>query len=240
MGGLSSQESSSSSRVWKPQKEFLKDTYGQAQSLFESQGNLQDEAEGVLGQYLPQADEAYSGRIGDFRASDSILSGDNLGMNTLSNLQQGGINPHLQGYFDAANSAVNRNLTRNILPGIESTAQMAGQYGGTRQGIAEGIALSDANQQATDLASTMFGQAYDADQNRQLSAAGSYIQTGLGAQGQAATQGGNTINAANSLYNLGMDPYNRAWQPLQNYSNIVGGPTILSDASSSGNAWNIL
>ena len=240
MAGSSNQSSEQKSKVWKKQEPFLEKGYKEASGIYDTQGNLQDAAQQQLDPLYNQANQAYSQKLGDFSGTDSVLDGSNLGMGTLAEMQQGGINPNLEAHYNAANSAANRNLQRNILPGIESSAQMAGQFGSSRQGIAEGIALSDANQQSTDLAANMYGQAYDADQGRRLSAGQNYIQSSLGAQGQAATQGGNSISGAGNLYNLGMDPYSRAWEPLQNYSNIIGGPAILGSGSSSGSSFNIL
>lgn len=114
----------------------------------------------------------------DFMRDLMWYNGTDLGMKTLANMQEGGLNPFLRRMVNSAGKAVSRNLQRNILPSLVTGGNQANPYGGggSRQGIAEGLALSDANQQIADLATNLYGGAYDADQSRRLSAATNFSQ----------------------------------------------------------------
>lgn len=240
MAGSSSQSSQNKSKIDKVQQEYNKDLYAKAQAQQVSQGDMQATAQGALSPLYDDAYDAFSNNIQNYDVATGITDDSNAGMQTLLDLQQGGVGPLLDSYYQSALTGVNKNLTRNILPSIRSDAINAGQSGSSRHGIAEGLALSDANQTAADLASQMYGQAYDSDQQRRLAASSPYIQSGLGAEGQIATQGSNTISSAGQLYDMQLDPYDRAWDPLHAYKSIVGNQTILGEGSSSGSSWNIL
>lgn len=240
MAGSSSQESENESYVDPVQQDYNRNLYANAQHLFTQQANMKDVAQNALSPLYDDAYNAYANDIRDYSVSNDVADDSNQGMQTLLNLQEGGVSPLLDNYYESALGSVNRNLERNILPSIRDGAISAGQSGSSRHGIAEGLALSDANQQATEMANQMYGQAYDADQGRRLASAGQYIQSGLGAEGQSATQASNVINSAGQLYDMQLDPYSRAWDPLNSYKSIVGNQTILGEGSSSGSSWNIL
>lgn len=231
-----SNESQSESYVFRGQEPYLLDLYGSARALKEGQWDIGKDARSYVDQYFPQAEEAITSFPGIDNYFQDLTGGDNLGMQTFEDLQQGGLNPYLEGMFNSGARQINNNLQRNILPSVNDTGQAANPYGGggSRTGIAEGLALSDANQQMTDFAQNLYGQAYDADQNRRLSSAQNYITGGIqGAEGQVnlanATQQG-----IQGLINLGLSPYNAAWQPLLNAKQIVGDPVTLNTGSASG------
>ena len=77
-------------------------------------------------------------------------------------------NPYLT---DSAN-AISRNLTQNfqenMLPGINSGAMMAGGFGGSRQGVAQGIGMGRTQQAIGDAQASLYGNAYEGDQNRSM------------------------------------------------------------------------
>ena len=142
--------------------------------------------------------------------------GQNLGMGTQGQGQAQGVyddamtgfnrmmNPGVNPQLQAYSGDVQRNLDRNLLPSIQGTAQMQGQGGSSRQGIAEGLAISDSNQQITDMASNL----YNADMNR---------------MGQA-------MSMAPSLGTFGQQI---PWYNMNQYSGLLGDPTVLGGASGS-------
>lgn len=240
MAGSTSQSSQNSSTVDAVQQKHNADLYGQAQNLANSQGNIQQIAQNALDPLYQDAFGAYDRGVKNSDFANSVSDGSNAGMQTLNDLQAGGPNPAMEAYYQSAMTGVNNNLQRNILPSVQAGAIGSGQSGSSRHGIAQGLAMSDANQQATDLAGQMYGQAYDADQGRRLQASQGYIDSGLGAEGQAATQASNVIGAAGQLYDMQLDPMSRAWDPLNSYKGIVGNQTILGSGSSKGSSWNVL
>lgn len=109
------------------------------------------------------------------------------------------MNPYLQNQANAITQQANQNLTQNQLPAINSAAIAAGGYGGSRQGIAQALAIGQTNQGIANSLSSLYGNAYEADQNRALQQQSINNNYTLG-QGQLAL--GQT-QAANS-YNLGL------------------------------------
>lgn len=120
-------------------------------------------------------------------AYNQMVYGDSAQNPYLTGAIQKGINQSNNAFGNMQEDST-RNLMQNIMPGIRSGAVASGQYGGSRQGIAEGSAIGDfARQQQRAI--SQFGQnntdaavgaqagAYDAGQNRSLSA-----MSGLGAQ----------------------------------------------------------
>lgn len=145
--------------------------------------------------------------------------------------------------FQAQQQASTDNLMKNILPSIRSNSILSGQFGGSRQGIAEGNAIGDftkAQQQAlsqfgqnnTDAAVSAQSGAYNAGQDRSLSAT-----TGLGAQQygvaqqnsaqaqQAAlanAQAQNQVALANQQLQTGVDTNNAQLQQQAGQTNYGG------------------
>lgn len=162
----------------------------------------------------------------------------------------GGDNPLLDTNVALTLEQVSENLRRNVLPAIRSDAQSMGQFGGARQGVAEGLAISDANKQALQTASKMYGDQYVSDRAANLLSQRQGDATRLAAvQGimdlisggtAAASQG---VQVGEQLANLGLLPTdiranmaNLQWNPLVNYANILGAPVVLGSASSQGTA----
>ena len=229
-------QSFTNSRIYEGQENFLKDLYGQAQRTQRQQQNSGPIAQGFVDKYLPGAEAAQQELAGLNGYYSDIADGTNLGMQTFADLQQGGINPHLQGMVDDASFQITNNLQRKTLPSIRTGGNAANPYGGggSRQGIAEGLAMSDANQQLSNTVSQLYGQAYDADQNRRSQAAGAYLNAGNAAvQGQSALSNA-LAQGAQGLINLGLSPQQQAWLPLINSKQIIGSPAILQSGFSTG------
>ena len=114
------------------------------------------------------------------------------------------MNPGVNPQLQAYSGEVQRNLERNLLPAIQGQAGQFGQMGGSRQGIAEGLAVGDSNRQITDMAANL----YNADMNR---------------MGQAMSQ-------APSLGTFGQQI---PWYAMNQYSGILGDPTVMQGAAGS-------
>lgn len=185
--------------------------------------------------------------------TDPLISGLTNILNTPYQSAQGGSNPLLDANVAMTLEQASQNLQRNVLPDIGRTAQSAGQFGGSRQDIATGLALSDANQQAMQTASQMYGDQYASDRAANLQAEAAWQQNQLAAAQQIqALMGGQVSTAAQAptvggeLTNLGMAPssiYGTAAQaqfdPLANYAGILGAPVVLGSASDYGSSYGL-
>ena len=235
----------SSANVWAGQQPYLLDVYGKASALANS---LAPQTSGVaqtyanqftplINQSLENYGTAYSNAT---TALNPILSGTSPGQQTLMDLMAGGINPNLAAMVDAAGQSVATNLSRNILPSIISRGNQANMYGGGGSGerIATGLALSDANRQMAEMATNLYGQAYDADQARRMAAAQSYTNAAAGAAnqlyGMASAAPGIYSAGATDLINLGLAPYNQQWAQLLNQAGVIGGPVVLQSSGGGG------
>lgn len=126
---------------------------------------------------------------------------------------QKGINQGMEAFGNLQSDAT-RNLTEAILPNIRGGAIASGQYGGSRQGLSESKAVNDFSTQigraaqnvgrgAIDSAISAQAGAYDAGQNRGLSALGSLggQQYGSASQVLGNQQQANMQNAQNRQQN---------------------------------------
>ena len=154
-------------------------------------------------------------------------------------LQAFGENPELQNQINLLGQDIGRTFTQQLLPGIQSEAIGAGQLGGGREGVAQGLGLQSALGEFQRGASTLRSE----DINRQLQAATSLGQLGLGQQAQTAGQlesagalnlGG--IGALQGLFDLGQAGFDAEFGGLQQLAQILGDPTILNEAQASAQA----
>lgn len=124
-------------------------------------------------------------------------------------------NPYLADYAEGAVRPIYNNLTRNVLPSINAGAIAAGQGGGSsRRGIAEGIAMSDANQQALDVTSKIYSDAYGQGLDAMAKGIAFAPQTGqnLLAPGSAVGAVGDSMQSANQAQ---IDAAIREWEARQ-------------------------
>lgn len=77
-------------------------------------------------------------------------------------------NPFLQGAASAAIKPIYDNLTERVLPALRTGAVQGGTAGGSRQALAEGIATRDASTAAANATTSMFGNAWQAQQGNRL------------------------------------------------------------------------
>jgi hypothetical protein len=150
-----------------------------------------------------------------------------------------GENPELQNQIDLLGQDIGQTFSQQILPGIQSEAIGFGQLGGGREGVAQGLASQSALGEFQRGASFLRSE----DINRQLAAATSLGQLGLGQQAQTGGQleaagqlnlGG--IESLQSLFNLGLAPFDAEFGGLQQLAQIIGDPTILQTAQATGEA----
>lgn len=150
------------------------------------------------------------------------------------------IDPMVASMKSGAVDSLNRQL-----PGISENAIAAGQMGSSRHGIAEGLARSDANKYMTDTENSMRAGAYDTDLNWKMDIAkmadsniGAAQDRSIGllnsrdAAANSALQQGQQMNQyANSAYDSQMMQAQLPWQMLGNWSDALGDPTVLTNAS---------
>lgn len=77
-------------------------------------------------------------------------------------------NPYLPQQAQAITQQANNNLFNYQMPQINSGAIAAGGFGGSRQGIVQGLAIGQTNQGLSNSLASLYGNAYEADQNRGL------------------------------------------------------------------------
>ncbi len=256
--GFSSGKSKSGQEIWGPQAEQLKSLYAGAGDFFQAGSPYLTQAlesgaaaiPGVSG-YGEMALPAWQRLLGggtpmNMSTAQEIGAGTAPSFGTLYGMQQPGRNPYLDAMFGSAAGRVMDQFQERIMPGITGSAEMTGGLGGSRQGIAEGLAAKGAMQTIGDMASGMYGGAYDADQNRRLQAAqaaltsrlaGTGMETEMTSMGDRlaldALQAGPTaMNLGFTAPNLYQQLYGMQWSPYQYYGDVIGSPTALSYARS--------
>lgn len=154
-------------------------------------------------------------------------------------------NPYLRSTYDAAARAVGENFNRIVLPGIESRFALAGQSGssqllGARRGAADALGAS-----LGDLATNIYGGAYESERARQEAAsrfapelaAEDYRNldalSSVGAQREQQQQ--RLIDELIARFDFGQNEPNLR---LSRFASLLGQPTVLnrsvSDSSSYG------
>ncbi len=213
-GGYS--KSSSEQNIDPVQMSYLTPMWAAGQNLMASQLPAAGQAgQDLYNQYAPIGDAG----VGAFgQAAQGQLAGQQaLAQN------MGQANPWLNQSIDAVGADIGRNLAQNILPELRSGGIAAGQAGSSRHGIAEGMAMQAAQDSFADAATGM----RSADIMRQQQAAMGLTQSQmLGAQG--------AVQAAPSMAQFGMMPFQSAFLPLQMQAGLLGNPTVLADSSSYG------
>jgi len=185
-------------------------------------------------------------------ALSRALSGD-VNNDVVGSMNQANINRSMQGYNDAM-----LNMGQTVLPSINNDSFASGQYGGSRQGVAQGLAIQGAERNARDLGiaamdsgNTLYGNAYNAAQDRSSSTANSLA--GLASNNEQFNAGqttqnnqyNNTLDANTSQFNAGQTTQNNQFnadlglqnntqgmaQNAQNLSNMTTGNSINTNAA---------
>lgn len=207
---------------------------------------------GQAGQFGPGVGQSISNLqgIGQSDIAQQLLGG--LGGLDLNQLLQPGA--QLGGQLNSLQGAIQQNL-QATLGTIGGQATLAGQTGGDRQAFFSGQAGRDAqetfgreagNLLASDLASRrqlggvaaglqlgelgILGDLLGLDATAQTAAG----QLGLAQQGNNIGAGLSGIDAASSLFNLGLAPFQAQFNPLLNLANLIGSPTVLGSQFGSG------
>lgn len=107
-------------------------------------------------------------------------------------------NPYLPDQANAITTQVTNNLNRNILPGMRRGSVASGGWGNSGQGIAQGLAVGETNQGLSNSLSSLYGSAWDSDQNRAT-------QTKIADIQSAAQLGSASLNADVNRYKYGND-----------------------------------
>jgi len=109
-------------------------------------------------------------------------------------------NPYLGDMAESGLGQLQQNFGQTLSQ-IRGGAVSTGSLGGSRQGVAEGIAARDMGTQATNFMSSLFGNNYQQDQNRSLSA-----------------------------LQLAPQMANQQFAPLAGYQQLLGGPVALNQS----------
>ena len=115
--------------------------------------------------------------------------------NALTHMAQGGHvgqNPNLDAQFDRAANRVTERFNESVMPGINLSFSAAGGGGSSGNQMAVGQAAGEVADSLGDMGAEIYGNAYENDRNRQLSAAST-----LGQQALTAGQQGLTARMAN-------------------------------------------
>lgn len=143
-----------------------------------------------------------------------------------------GSNPYQGAQADALAAQQQTFLDRN-LAGIRSNSVGVGGLGGSRQGVAQGEAIGSAATGLAGATANLYGQNWNADQNRELQRYG-YDQ-GFYTNNRQLDQSGAALGA--NLYGLAN---NGDWSGLNSANNIYGNYTGFgntTNSSQSGGGW---
>ena len=110
------------------------------------------------------------------------------GNDYLGSTLSGGQNPYLNSQFDQAAGRLGKNFSEFVLPGVNSTFGGAGRTGSPAHERAVANAGQGFGQGLSDLATNLYGNAYETDQNRRLQAGEGLAQRGLQAGGLGVGQ----------------------------------------------------
>lgn len=154
------------------------------------------------GAFLPSAASTYGNMLGwNPELSAGAPTMDAASRNALVGMLNPAGNPYLDQQVGRAQDSIRRQFTEQIMPGIRDEAIFTGQYGGSRPGITANYELEKAMNAMGNVATDMYGGAYNSDMNRMLQATGQLTQAqqqGIANQMQAA-------GAISNLYGTGLN-----------------------------------
>lgn len=261
--GLSGNKSKNTSGfnqdVWGGQSDALQNLYNQAGNLFsginQQMQNSIPGASDYMNQIAGGAQQGWQNQMqgGAYQNMDlqnSLMRSLNQAQNSPSAMSE--INAMTMGgagnnYADAMRRQYMQDATdaqNNMLANTDARAAASGMSGGSRHGIVQSQGMADINKNLQgNLARTGY-ETFDKDLERKLQIAGQADQSNLARQqmmqqmlgAQNQTMQGALANSGN-MQNLGMGQFSPMMMPqnaMQNYANIIGGPTVLSSGSSYG------
>jgi hypothetical protein len=246
MGGAGGGASRSSSQTTVPkfQRKYLTDLYGRAQAdiannPMEMYGGpmVADQDPATLGYYdkaLSYADQGNAGLNQAAGYNSDVLSGKYMSPES---------NPYLRDTYDQASRAVTENYRDAVLPAVTSRFALAGGAGsggyvGARNRADQSLARS-----LGDVATNIYGGAYESERGRMDSARGFAptladdetnrlgLRQGVGQQKEQYQQ--SLIDELISRFDFAQ---NEPAQRLSRYASLLGNPITLSNSKSK--AWN--
>ena len=247
--------------VWSGQAPYLESMYGQAGDLYGAtnpnmQAGVPSAASGMQG-VADSANPAWQnqlqgGAYRDMGLQNTFMDSMNNSLNNPSAMQD--INAMIMGgsgnnYADAMRDQYTQDAQRAMdlqNSTLDQRAALSGQSGSSRHGVAQALGNENITDNLqTQLANTGYNT-FDKDLDRKLQIANQADQGTLARQGmmgnmigeqQGAMQSG--LGMAPDMQGLSMAPfaaYQAPWTGMQNYSNAIGGPTVLGSGSGSGDA----
>lgn len=257
----SEQGSSFNQDVWGPQGDALNRLYGVANGLFgQTQGSMNNMQGGAVdwmnqiqnGSYQPWQQQLQGGAYADMGLQNQLMDSLNQSMNNPSAMSE--VNAMIMGgdgnnYADAMKQQFTNDATaaqNNMLQNLDARAAASGMSGGSRHGTATAQGMEDINDQLQSVMAQTGYNTFDKDLDRKLGIAQQADQANLSRQEMMSGMIGQQQNAMNSglqygqnMQNLGMGQYApimMPWEAMGNYSNIIGGPTILGSGSSNASS----
>lgn len=221
LGGSSKSRSSGKTFVDPNQKSFLDQLFGRA-SQFSNQSTFTPF--NPLQQAGQQSAVDFASGIQPFVQNAQNTSA----FLTNPNLLNPGANPFLQQSAQAAINPLLRSLTEDILPQINSDALGTGNFNSTRRPIGQGIAVDRFLQNAGDITSNMFSNAYGQGLNtltQNLSQAPNIANLGLLPSNVLSSIGGEQRALQQEQM---LDPFTQ----LQRFQSLLGAPITLSNERS--------
>lgn len=118
-----------------------------------------------------------------------------------------GSNPYLDDAFNNAASNVTQQFNETVMPGIAAQFGSAGRTGGGIHSQTVGNAAGQLGDSLSQLASDIYAPAYESERNRQIDAAGTLGQLGMGTAGLGADLYGGEQQRRLGAAGLGGDLY---------------------------------
>lgn len=242
--GLNVSQSRSNQGIWSPQADALTAKYGETGRQYgqaregidaytpEAQQNLSVLKDATAPVY---ANQAQGGEMGGRGVADTYQNSMNQSLNGPSNMQnayRGSADQLNQMYRSQANDARN-----DMMNSVDSRAAASGMSGGSRHGTM----MARGNQDINSNLQNQMAMASDRDVDRGLNVANAADQALMARQGMmqgdisginAAQQG--TLGQANNMGNLVMQGYDPSMMGMRNLgmgSQIIGGPTTLTQTA---------
>lgn len=165
---------------------------GENRALF---GSEFDQPAGNVAMQAMQGNSPYT------QAGLQSLWGGSLGMQQLAGTANGqylNANPYLDNMFGAAARATNTQYNNQVMPGVNATFGSGGRTGSNAHQTALDMANQNYNNSMSDMAANIYGNNYQSERDRQLSAS-----TGLGSLGTALASGYGSLGNQNYSQQMG-------------------------------------
>lgn len=172
---------------WKPQQNYLKDIFGQAQDIFNSQSGNQYSGDQIAGFTPGQLDmfknmqnfantSPLAGMMQGYgtNMSDQGVNGVKTGMEGLTNFHPSGSvngtiadaglyadNPYISGQVDAAMRDANRQVYEGQIPQSQRNAALSGNTNSSKSALSEGVIKRGLAEKTADVSAGLRGDAYN-------------------------------------------------------------------------------